>query len=90
MRVEFHAALCVQQREKLRSNSTANLKHVVLRFGDLCEVLQSVHLLLKVWLDFARPLCSSVPRIQHFSRADCVVGHSDNATRLSVPGVPDR
>ena len=48
MRVEFYAALCVQQRQKLRSNSTAYLKHVVLGFGDLCEVLESVHLLLKV------------------------------------------
>ena len=47
LRVEFHAAFCVQQREKLRSNGMAYLEDVVVGFGDLCEVLESVHLLLK-------------------------------------------
>ena len=47
MRVEFYTAFRVHQWENLRSNSAANLKNSFVGFGDLCEVLESVHFLLK-------------------------------------------
>lgn len=47
MRVDFHAAFCVQQWETFISNGAAHSKDAAVGFGDLYEGLESVHLLLK-------------------------------------------
>lgn len=47
MRVDFHVQFRVEHWEELGSNRSTYLEYVFFRFGDLCEVLKSVHLLLK-------------------------------------------